>query len=512
MGGARTRTVADFIERHGGEILERWRSRVLEDPLIPRANEQPTPVLNNHIPDLLAAFTLQLRRGELSQDPANVNAVTERMQPHDHAHLRYMAGYDLLAVLREFGHLRAAVLETIERERFEIGGAELLLLHAVIDQVMSQSAQESVRWERQLVQSVVTQSGEGIVVVDTTFRYRIVNETARQLLANDHVAPGLPAGRLALLDDSGAALDLEAMPLTRALRGEREHQGKARVRRPDGSLIRVEYSSTPLRAEDGDIIGAALLFRDRTREFEDEEYRQQAAQFRERFVGMVGHDLRGPLTAIRMSADMALMRDADDPSAFQLTATRALERIRSASGRMERMIRDLLDFTRARLGGGIPVQRQETDLGHLTRTVLEEMAAAFPDRHVEFRRRGDVSGCWDPDRLMQVLANLLGNALTHSPENRPVVIDLDGEREEVEFSVNNGGAPIPPDRLPVIFEPFQVGDEAAQHRGLGLGLFIAQSIAVSHGGSISAVSDAGQGTTFTLRLPRGRPPKGAQSI
>jgi signal transduction histidine kinase len=176
----------------------------------------------------------------------------------------------------------------------------------------------------------------------------------------------------------------------------------------------------------------------------------------------------------------------------------------TSAERMARMIGDLLDFTRGRLGGGIPIAPRPTNLQHLGRHLVEELMAAHPGRELRLEAEGNLEGEWDPDRLAQVLGNLGKNALDYSPEGTPVRFTLRGEGDTVRVEVHNEGPPIPAERLPSIFEPFRRFTEAGMHpsSGLGLGLYIVQQVVRAHGGTVEVRSTAREGTCFTVRLPR----------
>jgi hypothetical protein len=218
---------------------------------------------------------------------------------------------------------------------------------------------------------------------------------------------------------------------------------------------------------------------------------------RDQFLAVLGHDLRNPLSAIVMSA--ARMSGEGDKGA------KAAARILSSAERMRRMVNDLLDLTRTRLGAGIPIAPQPMDLDGTCREVLAEFQAVHPDRRLNFHSEGDLRGNWDSDRLAQVLSNLIGNALQHGERSKPIEVVARADAEEVVIEVHNEGRPIPRALLGNIFEPMvrhARGSEDTGSTSLGLGLHIARELVLTHRGTVAVTSTAREGTTFSVRLPR----------
>ena len=225
---------------------------------------------------------------------------------------------------------------------------------------------------------------------------------------------------------------------------------------------------------------------------------KERAGFEQQLIGIVSHDLRNPVTAIMMGAS-TLLRRPD----LEERQRRTTERILTSAGRASRMIHDLLDFTQARLGGGLRVQRQPGDLHALVRQVVEESQASHPGRTLVLKQTGTGEGAWDADRLSQLMDNLLANALHYSPPQSTVTVVTRGEAQQVVLSVHNGGAPIPAELLPRLFQPLQRGeDTVSATRSVGLGLYIVDQVVRAHGGSIEVRSTQEAGTTFTVSLPR----------
>lgn len=170
---------------------------------------------------------------------------------------------------------------------------------------------------------------------------------------------------------------------------------------------------------------------------------------------------------------------------------------------MERMVNDLLDLTRTRLGGGIPVTPAAVDLDPVLREVLGELEAAHPEWELRCEVSGDLRGEWDRDRVAQVISNIVGNAFQDGTEKVPISVIFEGQEKEVVIAVKNEGPLIPPAHLTTIFEAMVRHGGEDGSTSLGLGLYIAREIVNAHHGTISVTSTTEEaGTTFTVRLPR----------
>lgn len=221
----------------------------------------------------------------------------------------------------------------------------------------------------------------------------------------------------------------------------------------------------------------------------------QTVRLNELFAGILGHDLRNPLGAILMSATV-LARKETDP-----TLARTAGRILTAGQRMNRMIAQLLDFTRIRAAGTLPIQPARVDIATIIRQAIDEIPDSAGRGAVRLDVTGNTEGWWDADRLAQAGANLVTNALRHGESGSEVGVTIDGTHaDHVTVTVKNAGV-LPPELLQVIWEPFQRGELRDRRAGLGLGLFITRQIVTAHGGTITLVSEGGA-TIFSLRLPR----------
>jgi signal transduction histidine kinase len=178
-----------------------------------------------------------------------------------------------------------------------------------------------------------------------------------------------------------------------------------------------------------------------------------------------------------------------------------MTRIMTSAQRMERMIGDLLDLARARLGGSIPLHRRNTDLQRVCEEAVVESRGAHQEAEVQCDASGDLRGEWDADRLAQVVSNLIGNAIQHG-NGTPITLTALDQGDSVTLAVHNGGPPIRQEVLPFVFEPLMRGGAEGSPHSIGLGLFIARAIVAAHGGHIQVSSSADAGTTFTVELPK----------
>lgn len=219
------------------------------------------------------------------------------------------------------------------------------------------------------------------------------------------------------------------------------------------------------------------------------------------FLGILGHDLRSPLGAILLSSEV-LLRAGDLPA----KATKISSRIYTSVKRANKIVGDLLDFTRTQLGAGIPVQRFNGDLVAACEGMVEEARAYHPESRIIFETTGALEGLFDQARMEQVFANLIGNAVQHGSEGSPITVSLSTEEDTAVIAINNQGKLIEKDAIASIFNPMvrqlRSGDmQYGSSAGLGLGLHIASAIVSAHKGTIEVHSKARSGTTFTVRIP-----------
>jgi signal transduction histidine kinase len=225
-------------------------------------------------------------------------------------------------------------------------------------------------------------------------------------------------------------------------------------------------------------------------------YQERESQYRDRFVGILGHDLRNPLNAITLGTSV-LAEDGLTQKQREMVA-----RILNSARRLNRMVGDLLDFSRGRLGSPMPIAATEANLGQLVREIVNEVQTASPQFTICFESNGDLEGRWDVERLKQVASNLLLNAIQHGT-GKEIEVTVTGEENSVVLAVQNQGPPIPQELQVTMFDPLvQSKTPDPTRSGLGLGLFIVNEIVAAHHGTIVVTSTQDSGTTFSVRLPR----------
>ena len=226
-----------------------------------------------------------------------------------------------------------------------------------------------------------------------------------------------------------------------------------------------------------------------------------ALAFRDQVMGILGHDLRNPLSAITALARVTMQRD-DLPGDVR----ERLAQMDRAAKRSLAMVESLLDFSESRWKGALSIRPLLARPAEIAARVIEELSIANPERIILLELRGRQPFELDPVRIEQVLSNLVGNALVHGEPETPIEVLVDVRDGEALLAVTNRGPLIPPDRAASLFQPFTQGGvshrDGDRPRGLGLGLYIVHQIVTAHGGTVTVESSAALGTTFIVRLPR----------
>jgi hypothetical protein len=227
-------------------------------------------------------------------------------------------------------------------------------------------------------------------------------------------------------------------------------------------------------------------------------FTSEVDRWRAVFLGVLGHDLRGPLNAVLLTSQVLSALGAGTP------LSQHTEKLIRSGERMRRLLDDLLDYNRTSLDIGVRVSREPVDLAMVCREEIELLRAALPASTIEFSTEGITQGSWDASRLKQVLSNLVINAAKYGDPSGIVRVSLRGEASQVQLSVENTGQSIPKELMNSLFEPLRrraAADSHSERESLGLGLFIVRQVVLAHGGSV-AVDSADGSTRFAVTLPK----------
>lgn len=422
---------------------------------------------------------------------------------------------ELAPPLLDAGVLETVVRRVIERgapEHFESAGGDARQLEYVVSPVIERNGtvasavvvardvterrrQEEARQKSELRLLLALEAG-GLGAWDYTPATR-----ALRLDAQSHAILGTEQTTLDALWPRIHADDrVQIIPaIERAQATERgAFELELRVRRDDGGERWVAALGRVLRDAAGRPVSVIGTIQDITDRKRAQDRLSNGLRMAETFISVLGHDLRSPLSAIHMAAGLLARRGELAPG-----QARAAGRILTSAERMGRMISDLLDYSRVRAGLGLPLSPRRIDALEVCRTAVEELEVVYPRRTIFVEAEGDTAGEWDRDRVLQVVVNLTSNALRYGDPDTPVTLRLVGEPGEVRLEVHNQGAPIPAEIVPHLFDPSRKGQHIrTKADSIGLGLYIVHSIVRAHGGTIDVRSRAGEGTTFTVRLPR----------
>lgn len=236
-------------------------------------------------------------------------------------------------------------------------------------------------------------------------------------------------------------------------------------------------------------------------------YTQMLRESQNLFLAILGHDVRTPLGAISLGAQV-LLQDQSLP----VKALKVAQRILNSSKRMESIVQDLLDFSTSHLGDGIPIDPHTVDLEEICGGVVDEARTFHPDRKIEAVMEGDLIGAWDGARIAQMFLNLISNAVQHGKPDSVIKVSMRGSPDEVIYEVRNDAEPIPPAKLKTLFDPvkrFAIRSPSerasARTQNLGLGLYVVKEIVSAHEGAVSVTSSESDGVVFSVRLPRVTP-------
>ena len=353
-----------------------------------------------------------------------------------------------------------------------------------------------VEGTREKLRTIIDRLPDGVLVADRSLRVTLDNETIRRYLG--HGLEGASIFELhrqyRLVAANGQPFPAGQTPFERSLRGETLIGVEARMELPQGRQVDVLASAAPLYGPNDQVWEVAIVLTDVTP-------LKELDRAKDEFISVAAHELRTPLTSLKGHTQI-LIRQAER-ARWRPEDRRSLETMDAQVDRLNDLIARLLDVSRIRLGR-LELHRVPMDLVEVAHEVREELQVTTEAHHITVRAEPPhVEGLWDPAAMRQVLVNLVGNAIKHTPGG-PIEVHLRQEDARAVVSVSDRGPGIPPERLSRLFEAFMPGVAEAYRkaRGLGLGLYISRGIVEAHGGRIWVESQPGVGTTFTFTVPR----------
>jgi PAS domain S-box-containing protein len=477
--------IVDITERKKQE--DRFRTIVESMPNgIIMADDRGTIVLCNSEAERLFGYD----RGELLGSPVEMLVPLRSQSGHPRDRTRFMqaprkrqmgAGRDLSGLRKDGSEVPVEIgLNPIETPD------GTYVLASIVDISGRKAIEAALRQSEERFRALADDSPVMIWLTDASGAVRFGNRAYCEFFGTSPVSIENGGSRPMVHPDDATRYHAT---VREALAQQRPFQSPARFQRVDGEWRWIESHGQPRYSVSGDFLGMAGSSPDVTEQKEVE-------RLRETFIGILGHDLRNPLSAMITGTQFAMELTGDE------AVRTPLERAVSSGERMVRMIDQLLDLTRIRLGGGIVLAPAEADL----RVILDQVLLGVPGGNERFRVEtlGDMRGTWDADRLFQVLSNLASNAHEHSPGDTDIHVRIDGRAADaVELRIQNAGPAVPEPARSSMFEPFRTsGERPGASGGLGLGLFISRHLVLAHGGTIDVESRDPTGTTFTVSLPR----------
>jgi signal transduction histidine kinase len=511
-------TLAELVRKGRDSIVARWIERVRAANVGSDLDEEH---IRDHVPALLERVADMLdHRAATGPAPATSELAAV------HAMSRIESGYTADELVQEHVLLRETLVDFAASSGVQLASGDWSDLHRAVDGTLTNSfrafveaRERTIRALDRMMSEAAGHSGmsavlerildifvESVPAADTAAIF--VREGGRLVLRGSRgfedigfslgIGEGF-AGKIAEQQAPGSIRDarVEESIVSEAVRakGVRGMYGVPLVR--EDQIVGVAHmgtsSASAFSAVDMMLLrGLASTATALIAQAQLVERLEQEVRLREQLVAIVGHDLRTPLGAITMGAGHLAAMPALPAAAHRVSA-----RMLRSARRMQRIIDDLLDFSRARAGKPLPVVPKMMRLDELVRDVAQELEMALPDGEIAIEAHEAIEGSWDAERLRQALSNLLENALRHGDDS-PARVTLDSGTDWASICVRNGGRPIREQDLAWLFEPFRKGVGSG---GLGLGLYIAHQIVLAHGGSIT-VESTDENTRFLVRLPR----------
>ena len=357
-------------------------------------------------------------------------------------------------------------------------------------------ARDQAQRRAQELETVLNSMADPLLITDAEGRTVMANPAYRVNLSHtaERESPDGRYERLQARSWNGDPVPREEGAVARALRGERFDSAQFLVRAADGKDMFTQTAGAPIRNSDGEIVGAVIVIHDVTE-------RHEAEQRRDEFLSMVAHELRTPVTVVRGFAQV-LMRSLRGEASPE--TVRRLEIIDEQAGQLARLLGELFESSRLE-AEAFTCHLHPMDYKETLDTVVEEMTTLNPNRHIDVDAPGSIPVMGDRERLSQVLANLIGNAMTYSPPGTPITVSVDISASVVTTHVADDGPGVAPSERLQVFDRFYRSTDRPSPgaRGIGLGLYISKRIVEAHGGQIW-VEDGGRSSfAFTLKTATG---------
>jgi PAS domain S-box-containing protein len=516
-------------------VLQLWEERVRQK--VPAARRQPTPALLDSLPDLLDTFDALLTSRLSSVPEPAVEEVQLRLAAQHGRERAQFEEYSLDQVISEYETLRQVLVDVLgEREPLPPAAMETISDFALL--AIRNAATEFVRLRDAERDAARADLEEACRDLDRRVRER-VEELRLSEVRFRHFVESVKDYAIFTLDPEGTISSWnegcmrmkgyrveeaigrhfcmlypeegnrreEPMSHLRSAAIEGRFRGEGMRVRKNGNLFLADVCITPIY--DGetllgytkvvqDLSERNLLMQERDLSRTDVDRMRVEAEYRERFVATLTHDLRSPLSAAKSAAQLIVRFPAkhDKVRAWAF-------RIEEAVDRTDRMISDLLDASRLQAGEPVSLKLEKCDLLQIVREACEDLSTRHGDRFV-IQAEGTVEGVWNADGLRRVVDNLLSNAIKYGEPSSPIGLHIHSVEDRVLLSVHNHGTIIPVEEQRKLFEPFHRTRlaQASEKRGWGLGLSLVKAFVEAHHGVVKVESFPIEGTTFTIDLPQ----------
>lgn len=523
-------SVAQQLRRHTSRILQTWEERARQR--LPAARKQDRAALHNMLPMLLEALATALEQ----PSPSQVLEELAREFGSGHGTERaFLKDYTLEQVIAEYHLLRQVLFEVLEEEG-PLGAAERdVLLDGVevgvrnasrefarLRDVAGDRTQQALQEAHVALERHVRERTEALALSEERFRVFVEGVVDYALFTLDpegiitswnlgcarmkgysvEQAVGSPL-RMLYTEEGAARGDAEDHLLI-ALR-EGRFRGEGMRRRKDGSIFLADVLITPMYVGGvhigfskvvQDLTERNMLLRERDLSRSAVENFRLEREVRERVIAMVSHDLRTPLSAAKVSAQLILRRPEAHQRHLELAA-----RVVSNLERLDRMVMDLLDTSRLREGQALWLELSSFSLTELAQEVAEELATVHGDRFVVHADEL-VEGHWSRDGLRRVLENLATNAVKYGEPATPITFSVHRSEHRAALRVLNLGKGLTPEQQAALFRHFQRGEaEHGSQTGWGVGLTVVRGVVEALGGTVGVTSTPNSGTTFLVDLP-----------